>query len=210
MKNKKRKKSKIVKFLFICLFLTIFLTLYSFSNSMLIEIGTKDFKGTLSTASYYAISESLTDEYNYENLFTIHKNNEQEVVMISTNSYKFNKLTTLISNSVNDYLIEYTNKGVEVPIGVFTGISLFSGFGYKVKMPLVDITSVKCNIISKFESAGINQTKHSIYIEINSTVSIITRFSTKTLNEYVTILFYENLLIGKIPEIFLNDSIYSN
>ncbi len=210
MKKAKRKSSKTIKFLFICLFLTIFLTLYSFSNSMLIDIGTEDFQGVLSTASYYAINESLTEEYNYDNLFTIHKNDEKEIVMISTNSYKFNKLSTVISNSVNNYLYEYTKDGVDVPIGVFTGISLFSGFGPKVKMPLISITSVKCNIVSKFSDAGINQTKHSIYIEINSTVSIITRFSVKKLNEYVCVLFYENLLIGKVPEIYLKDTVYSN
>ncbi|MBR5439528.1 MAG: hypothetical protein IKV61_04865 [Clostridia bacterium] len=176
---------------------------------MLIKIGEASYQGVLSTASYYAIDKTLENNYNYENLFNIHKNEEGEIVMITADSYKFNSLTVKLADSVTNYMADYINSGVEVPIGVFSGIGLLQGFGKKVKMPLVVISSIKCEIISSFESAGINQTRHTLYVDVTPDAAVITKATNKKLVDNIRVMIYDNVIIGKVPEAYLAGSVFS-
>ena len=96
-----------------------------------------------------------------------------------------------------------------MPIGVFTGIKILSGFGKKVKMPIITVTSVKCDIISSFEDAGINQTRHAVYVDIVPEVDVVTRTKTEKLTDNIKILLYDNYIVGKVPEFFIEGSIIS-
>ena len=207
--KKIKKKNRGFKALMFALFLAIFITLYSFSNKMLIEIGVSSYSGMLSSASYYALSKTLEPNFNFGNYFQIEKNSNGDVTMVLTNSYQFNLLSNKIADEVINYFNNKLSQGVEVPIGVFTGIGLISGFGKKVKMPLITVSSVKCDIISSFTDAGINQTKHSLVINIIPEVFVVTRFSTKDLKDSISVLVYENIIVGKIPNTYLEGSIIS-
>lgn len=207
--KKKRKKSKGKIAFFIISFFITFITLYSFSNKMLIEIGVSTYSGMLSTASYYALSKSLEPNFDFGTYFNVEKNSNGDVSMVTTNAYKFNLLANKIVEEVSNYFDENLSKGVDVPIGVFTGIGLISGFGKKIKMPLITVSSIRCDILSTFQDAGINQTKHSLIINIIPEVFVITRFSTKDLTDKISVLIYENVIVGKIPETYLEGSIIS-
>ena len=208
--KKLKKKKKGLFILFFALFLAIFIALYSISNSMLIEIGKASYKGVLSSASYYAIDKTLDNKLNYDDLVSITKNENSNVVMIKTDSFKFNALTTKIADNIGEYLTIFINKGVDVPIGVFTGIRLLQGFGKKVKMKLIAINSIKCEVVSKFEGAGINQTRHSLYLKVTPDISVVTRFTTAKLVDEITVMLFDNVIVGEVPEFSLVDNIYSS
>ncbi len=208
--NKCKKRRKRGFAIFLVLFFAIFIALYSSSNRILIKIGEASFQGVLSTASYYAIEESLSSDFSYDNLYTIHKDKDGSISMITADSYKFNSLTTLLANNVGKYLNDYINRGVDVPIGVFTGISMLRGFGKKIKMKLVAINSVKCDVISKFETAGINQTRHTLYLDVTPDIAVVTRFSTKKLIDKITVMLYDNVIIGKVPEVYFSGTVFSS
>lgn len=207
--KKAKKKNKSVFIVFLLLFISIFCSLYSISNKMLIEIGTASYKGVLSTASYYAIDKTLDKEFDYQGLFTVHKLDSGDISMITTDAYKFNALTTNLADAVSEFMTDFVNSGVDVPIGVFTGIRILSGYGEKVKMPLIAIHSVKCDVISTFESAGINQTRHTLYLDVTPDVSVITRVSTKKLQDKIRVMLYDNLIVGKVPEVYLSGTVFS-
>ena len=69
--------------------------------------------------------------------------------------------------------------GVEVPLGAFSGIEAWAGFGPKIHMKIIPISNVECRFASTFEEAGVNQTKHSIYLEIVADISIIMPSGTR-------------------------------
>lgn len=207
--KKRKRKHKCLTALLTALFFAIFFALYSISNKMLVEIGVASFKGVLSTASYYAIEKSIVQDFSYEGLIHVSKTENGEISMITTDAFKFNSLTTLLANNVTEYLTSYVEEGVEVPIGVFSGIRILAGYGKKIKMPLIAINSVKCDVISSFESAGINQTRHTLYLAVTPDISVITRATTKALVDNITVLLYDNLIVGKVPEVYLSGTVFS-
>ncbi|MBO5851851.1 MAG: hypothetical protein J6R29_05925 [Clostridia bacterium] len=207
MKKRKNKKRGLV--IFIILFFAIFLALYSNSNKMLIKTGESAYAGALSTASYYAIDKTLSAKYNYENLFNIHKNEDGEITMITADSYKFNSLTVELADNVGYFMTDYINEGVDVPIGVFTGIGILQGVGQKIKMPLIAINSVKCDVVSNFETAGINQTRHTLYVDVTPDVTVVTKVSSKKMVDKIRVMIYDNVIIGKVPEMYLSGTVFS-
>ena len=61
-----------------------------------------------------------------------------------------------------------------------------------------------CDFVSFFQSAGINQTLHKIYIDVYADVSIVTPIDQPTIQVKAEILVCENLIVGKIPQTYLN------
>ena len=212
MQNKFGKRKKRAKILFVFLlidFFVTFFTLYYFSNKMLVDIAKSTYQCMLSSSAYYAITGSVQNEYKYSDLINIYKNSNGEISMITANTFKVNALASELANSVSSYLHKEATIGVDVPIGVFTGIKILSGFGKKVKMPIITVTSVKCDIISSFEDAGINQTRHAVYVDIVPEVDVVTRTKTEKLTDNIKILLYDNYIVGKVPEFFIEGSIIS-
>ena len=129
--------------------------------------------------------------------------------MITSDAYKFNSLTTSLADNVSEYMLDYINDGIDVPIGVFTGIGILQGYGKNVKMPLIAINSVKCEVVSTFESAGINQTRHTLYVDVTPDVSVITTISTKKFVDNIRVMIYDNFIMGKVPDVYLTGTVFS-
>ena len=200
----KKKFTLFIIFVFIYAFI-----LYCFSTKLLLDLGEATYSGMLSSASYYALNKSVDNPVTYDDLITIEKDSNGKITMITTNSYKFNQLTTIISNGVSEFLTYELASGVKVPIGAFTGIKMFAGFGKKVSMPLITVPSIKCEIISTFESVGINQTRHSLYVDIVPEVYIVTRLKTRKLKDSIRILIFDNFIVGEVPEVYFSDKVFS-
>jgi len=55
---------------------------------------------------------------------------------------------------------------------------------------------------------GINQTRHAVYIRVDSSVNVIIPGKSKTVSVKTDVLICEAVIVGKIPEIYLNGSIF--
>lgn len=205
MKHKKKKYINVIVFAFA--FSLLFFNLYRSSNKIIEELGEKSFGSIISSASYSAIDVIIEKGYNYNTLFDVSTDKDGNINMITSNSYEVNLLATKIANETYDFLDEKTKLGVNVPLGVFTGIRLISGYGKTIKMKLISTSSVKCEIRSEFTEAGINQTRHALYLDINCEVNIVTKINSKRITDKISVLVYDNLIIGKVPSVFINSQI---
>ena len=151
-----------------------------------------------------AVIDSVDDSELFKKLVLVEKNTAGEVVMISYDSVKVNELSRKVAEKTERILENKTKNGTPVPFFAFTGIRLLSGYGFPVYYKSIKISSVDCGFNGGFKGAGINQTLHSLYLEI------ICRFSVEFLSEvkkaeiYSTVLIGETVIVGKIPEIYLN------
>ena len=158
----------------------------------------------ISSASYHAVDALIEKKYKYSDLVDIKTDNDGKISMVVTDSYEVNKLAAIVATNAYDYLSGEIVKGVEVPVGAFTGIRLLSGFGTKVKMKVISVSSVTCDFVSDFTQAGINQTRHSMYININCVVNFVTKTATREINDVISILVFDNLIVGKVPDVIVS------
>ncbi len=197
----KKKKRVFKSACFLAAFVVTVVSIYFSSDRIVVGFAEKTFDSIISSASYHAVDIIVEEKYNYSDLIDIKTDSEGNVGMIITDSYAVNKLATTAATKAYDYLSAEIEKGVEVPVGAFTGIRLISGFGTKVRMKVISVASVKCDFVSEFAQAGINQTRHSLYLNINCVVNVVTKTKTETINDKITVLVFDNLIVGKVPNV---------
>lgn len=150
-----------------------------------------------------AISEIVMENIIYEDLIEIGNDNEGNISYIKANSLKINNLSKDLSRQTEVYINSLGNDGITIPLGNFTGIPLLVGIGPELSIKIRPVGAVVCRFSSKFESAGINQTNHKIYITITSTVSTVLPLVTSRVEAEQQVLISENIIIGKVPEVYL-------
>ncbi len=151
-----------------------------------------------------AATTVINDGITYDDLFDIVYDNEGNVAMINTNSPSINSIAREIANLAQANLDSLGVQEISIAVGTFTGFALLTGFGPDVTIKIVPIGTANCDFVSFFQSAGINQTLHKIYIDVYADVNIITPIDEPTIQVKAEILVCENLIVGKIPEIYLN------
>jgi sporulation protein YunB len=156
-----------------------------------------------------AILECLNFGVNYEDLIIVEKNQQNEITLMSANSVYMNKISREMLDKVSLNIDAKLKNGVPIPIFAFSGIELLSGYGKEINFKSISVSSVNCNFVSDFKSAGINQTLHNIYLEIKTIIRV--DFPTDKYEEDFStkVLLTEAVLVGKIPEVYLNGKLFT-
>ena len=156
----------------------------------------------INNASHTVIDESI----DYSELVKIDKDENGNINLIQANTVRINRLARDLANMSEKNIEEIKEQTIELPIGAFTGSAVLSGVGPVVNVSLLPIGNVTCDFVSSFDDVGINQTKHSIYIYINTTISIVLPVSSVPVSVSTSILVVENIIVGKVPDVYINMS----
>ena len=205
-KNRKFKRFKII-FVLICL-LTIGTLVYFQRNvtKVLISISEATIRSITTVAVNDAIYYTLNDAMRYDDLISIVRDSDGNVTSITTDSLKINRIARDTAYLSQENLTKMSAEGIMVPIGALTGIEALAGFGQKINIKIIPISNVECRFVSKFRQAGINQTLHSLYLEIVSDISIILPSKSTNLASTIEVLICESVITGKIPDVYLQAS----
>lgn len=123
---------------------------------------------------------------------------------LRTDTLAVNKLKSQLSLKITDNIRQEKNTRVGLPAGAFTGLVLLSNFGPDIYVNLTLGGSVTTSIKSEFSSAGINQTIHRIYLEVDADVSLtcpIIYYETQFITVYE---LCHTVIVGNTPQFFAN------
>lgn len=156
----------------------------------------------INNASHIVIDETL----DYASLVHIERDDNGDIKLIQANTVKINRLARDLANLAEKNVEDIKAQTISLPIGAFTGSVVLAGMGPAVDVELLPIGSVTCDFVSNFEEVGINQTKHSIYINVNTVISIILPVSSLPVSVTTSVLVVENIIVGDVPDVYLNAS----
>ncbi len=209
--KKRRKKSHKRLFAFFLIFTVLIAisTYYKFVVCRRIYEISSDYVYKFCTESVNdAVLTSLSNNIKYSELITIEKNNSGEILLMSANSYKINYLSREIIDYTSKILDKKLSKGIPIPLLAFTGINLISAYGSLINFYAINVSSVICDFSSEFKSVGINQTLHSIYVNVICSVKIELPLSQNIKTCETSVLVSETVLVGKVPEIYLSGKLF--
>ena len=148
--------------------------------------------------------DDVMENYTYTDLVVINKDNDGKINSIHADTATLNKIVSNIATNIQKNIDSQENRDIYIRLGTFTGITLLSGRGPKVPIRISSIGNIDTNIKSEFESAGINQTIHRITLETKCEIQILTPFNTIVSSVEDKVILAENIVIGKIPEIYFD------
>lgn len=211
MARKKRKNSKFRRFkvlvvIFCLLIVGVLIYFQRNVTRVLISISEATIRSITTVAVNDAIYYTLNDTIRYEDLITIERDEGGNVTSITTDSLKINRIARDTAYLSQENLNTMSAEGIMVPLGALTGIEALAGFGEPINIKIIPISNVECRFVSKFKEAGINQTLHSLYLEIVSDISIILPSKSTNLASTIEVLICESVIVGKIPDTYLQAS----
>ena len=210
--RKKRRKRKTIAVCVGALTLLVVLFVYFQRNvtRVLISISEATMRASTTVAVNDAVYYTLSDEIRYEDLVTIIRNETGDIVALGTNPLKINKIARDTASISQSNLKNLSLNGIPVPLGALTGIEAFAGLGPSIRFRIIPVSSVSCDFSSTFESVGINQTKHSIYLNVIADISIVMPSRTENFAVLTEILVGESVIVGHIPDAYLQSDIFGN
>ena len=159
--------------------------------------------GEMRTRAIEVIDRNILDlydkEFNYDDIMKIEKDGQGNITMIRADTIKLNSLAAKVSLESQNKLRDMGAVGIKIPIGYISKNVILSNLGPSVKVRMQPIGSVKTNYISEFESAGINQTRHEIYLEGETSIKVIIATKSDEVQIKNTIPVAETIIVGKVP-----------
>ncbi len=205
--NKKFRRFKILLLILCILVVGVLLYFQRNVTRVLISISEATIRSITTVAVNDAIYYTLNDVNRYDDLIAIERDADGNVTSITTDSLKINRIARDTAYLSQENLTKMSAEGIQVPLGALTGIEALAGFGTKINIKIIPISNVECRFVSKFTDAGINQTKHSLYLEIVSDISIILPSKSTNLASTIEVLICESVITGKIPDTYLQASL---
>ena len=199
------KKHKLFAFFFFILLL-LFLYFRYLVMPIVVSNTESQIKSYATKSINYAIADTMNQNISYGDLVNISKDENNNVSYIEANSVRINSLSRTMSKVVMKNFLDFARFPITISLGSFTGISILSGFGPKIAFDISPFGEVLCSFSSNFESAGINQTYHKLYLIISLKIYVVFPFKKLQVASDSEVLMCETLIIGKIPDVYLNSS----
>ena len=81
---------------------------------------------------------------------------------------------------------------------------LLAGSGPSVRVKIVPAGAVTTEFVSEFSSAGINQTRHRIFLQVHTTVQMIIPTGTQSAAVSAHVPVAESIIVGDVPQSFVD------
>ena len=201
--------SKVHSFRFVIIALLAFLFLLVMTASVFLkdissQIAVSDASDIVTVSVNNAISQVLgSGDYSGDYFVDFVKDVNGDVTAISSNMAKINTL----SAQILDKVVGTTEKNsitVKIPSGNLTGISLLMGRGPKIPVKIIVLTSSRVEFNNNIITAGINQTKHQINLEVIVDVEILVPWGSETAQVVNEVLIADTVIVGEVPDTYLN------
>ena len=154
-----------------------------------------------------AIDAAVRDEVEdggleYGKLVTLEKDGRGNIAALVTNAALINILQTRMSSNVVERVENVVEANMGIPIGNAFGGVLTAGRGPRIPVKIQSVTNVNTRFTNEFSSAGINQTRHKIMLEIFVEISI--GLPGERVNASVTteVAIAETVIVGVVPNVY--------
>lgn len=139
---------------------------------------------------------------NYHTLMHIERDEQGKIVMMAADMPLINTLITGLIEDIDSALSDLGEQKLTIPLMSVTGSKLLSSIGPDIPIRISGIATPSVHLSDSFVSAGINQTKHSIYLEVEAEIQVAVPFQKDTCTVSTKVLLAEGIFMGDVPETF--------
>lgn len=150
------------------------------------------------------IIKEFGNDFNYDEIIKVEKDNEGNIVMLKADTMKLNQIACDVALSSQNELKKMGQVGLELPISYVAKNNILSGVGPNITVKMQPIGYIETRYISTFEGAGINQTRHRIFVEVKTKIRIILPSKNNEIEIVHQVPICETIIVGKIPDNAIN------
>lgn len=149
------------------------------------------------------INEKVNQQVDPQSLVNIKLDSQGRVVFVQPNTMEFNRLAADTTIKVQDALREISEEKIYIPVGQVFGSQLLASWGPKIVVTVIPVGTVQVKVVDKFEQAGINQTRHMIYLFATTHVRIVVPLVSSTVDVNTQVPVAEYVVVGEVPSTYV-------
>ena len=137
----------------------------------------------------------------YSELVKVSYGADNSITGVSTDAVKLNLFKARVTEAIDAAFEDKERTEVRVPLGTATGVSLFSGIGPQIKVKVGCSASTASDFENVFASAGVNQTQHSVMLNIETTVVLSLAGRRMTEQVQTSLCIAQTVIVGSVPNV---------
>ena len=151
-----------------------------------------------------AVGGIVKDKIDYSDLIYTKLDSKGKISMIQSNTILMNQIASDVALEIQNELKQVKSTTAYIPIGTALKSPILAKYGPQLKVSIEPIGTVSVDFKTSFESAGINQTRHRIYLEAKTQVKVVIPLTTSTKEVKAQIPICETIIVGEVPESYVN------
>lgn len=173
--------------------------------SCLRPIGLEYAQNLVQQTASYAIHDALTHQIyqnrtQYEGLITLERDDANQVTALRTDTILADYLKVQLVRATYDALNTLEQSGLKIPLGTVLFPSVFAGQGPALHVGIASLGYADADFISAFTSAGVNQTRHQILLEIRAEARLMTTFGGCDVQITTQMAVTDTVIVGTVPD----------
>lgn len=150
-----------------------------------------------------AVRDVMEDAVTYEDMMSVQTDQQGRVTMLQANAVRMNELATVTALEAQSKLESAEAQSIAIPLGAALGVPFLSALGPRVRVHIVPVSAVSAAFSTEFESAGINQTRHKIYLSLHTTVRLVIPSGARQVSLGSQVLIAESIIVGAVPQSYV-------
>lgn len=192
------------RFLAICIVLAVTIFAQVLANRKLKPITFELAKSYGSSAVLEIINDSVSeffdgDDIGYSDLVRLKYNSSGFVTSIEYDSAEINRLKIGCLGVLNKNLSKLRSSKVPIPLGSLFGDVSLSGRGPRIKFRVSESAVPDVEVMSTFESVGMNQSRHEIRIRVTALVTVFMPPSSSDFTVTQDYVLAQTVIVGDVP-----------
>jgi len=151
-----------------------------------------------------AVSEVMQSSISYSDLIQVSTDADGRVTLIQANTILMNQLASKAATTVQKNLMALEDEDVTLPLGSAFNVKILSNSGPRIHVGVVPVGAITTKFVTRFESAGINQTRHEISIETSTQMRIVIPIGAATVSVTTIVPVAEAIIVGDVPSSYVN------
>lgn len=150
-----------------------------------------------------AVQDAIdSGEISYERLVSFEKDYEGRITAVHSNMVACNRLQSEILDLILTRIDEVPPQDLSISIGSLSGSVFLAGRGPQISVRMESVGSSSAWFENEFISAGINQTKHQIVLNVEVYVSILLPGFTVDTEISNAVTVAETIIVGSVPDTY--------
>ncbi len=147
--------------------------------------------------------EVFSQPEDYENMVILERDSSNRVTALRTDVIAVGRIKARLVNGLFERLEDLEHTTVEVPLGTVFAPNFFTGMGPVLDIGMAGLTQMSAEFVSAFSSAGINQTRHNIIIEIQAGFRVLTPLGGEDRAVVTSYPVTDTVIVGTVPEHYM-------
>lgn len=186
-----------------CMYLII--TIENRINPLIYDMSISNLSSMVIRECNTAVSELIESEnVDYAEIVDENIDKEGKLKSLSVNYKNLNLFKSKLAVDVQRRIDNINSVDITIPFMSLISDRFYSAVGFPVKLRVLTDENIDIQFFDEFTSAGVNQTRHRIYVRVVTEVSVNVPVRGRGDDIVTDIPIAETIIVGDVPSTYLN------